>query len=111
MPMVEVAGKSFEVDEEGYLTNLADWNQDIAGYLAQEEKVELTDSHWEVINFLREYYEEYQIAPAVRVLTKAIAKKLGADKGNNKYLYELFPYGPAKQACKIAGLPKPTGCI
>jgi len=109
--MVEVAGKSFEVDEEGYLTNLADWNQDIAGYLAQEEKVELTDSHWEVINFLREYYEEYQIAPAVRVLTKAIAKKLGADKGNNKYLYELFPYGPAKQACKIAGLPKPTGCI
>jgi TusE/DsrC/DsvC family sulfur relay protein len=111
MPMVEVAGKSFEVDEEGYLTNLADWNQDIAGYLAQEEKVEMTDSHWEVVNFLREYYEEYQIAPAVRVLTKAIAKKLGADKGNNKYLYELFPYGPAKQACKIAGLPKPTGCI
>lgn len=111
MPMVEVAGKTFEVDEEGYLTNLADWNQDIAGYLAQEEKVEMTESHWEVVNFLREYYDEYQIAPAVRVLTKAIAKKLGADKGNNKYLYELFPYGPAKQACKIAGLPKPTGCI
>jgi tRNA 2-thiouridine synthesizing protein E len=109
--MVEVAGKTFEVDEEGYLTNLADWNQDIAGYLAQEEKVEMTESHWEVVNFLREYYDEYQIAPAVRVLTKAIAKKLGADKGNNKYLYELFPYGPAKQACKIAGLPKPTGCI
>lgn len=111
MPMVEVAGKSFEVDEEGYLTNLADWNVDIAGYLAGEEKVEMTDSHWEVVNFLREYYDEYQIAPAVRVLTKAISKKLGADKGNNKYLYELFPYGPAKQACKIAGLPKPTGCI
>ncbi len=111
MPMVEVAGKTFEVDEEGYLTNLADWNMDVAGYLAAEEKVEMTDSHWEVVNFLREYYDEYQIAPAVRVLTKAIAKKLGADKGNNKYLYELFPYGPAKQACKIAGLPKPTGCI
>lgn len=111
MPMVEVAGKTFEVDEEGYLTNLADWNKDIADYLAKEEKVEMTDSHWEVVNFLREYYEEYQIAPAVRVLTKAVAKKLGPDKGNNKYLYELFPYGPAKQACKIAGLPKPTGCI
>jgi tRNA 2-thiouridine synthesizing protein E len=109
--MVEVAGKTFEVDEEGYLTNLADWNKDIAEYLAKEEKVEMSDSHWEVVNFLREYYEEYQIAPAVRVLTKAVAKKLGADKGNNKYLYELFPYGPAKQACKIAGLPKPTGCI
>ena len=111
MPMVEVAGKTIEVDEEGYLTNLADWNKDVADYLAKEEKVEMSDSHWEVVNFLREYYEEYQIAPAVRVLTKAVAKKLGPDKGNNKYLYELFPYGPAKQACKIAGLPKPTGCI
>ncbi len=111
MPMVDVAGKSFEVDEEGYLVNLADWDENVAAYLAQEEKVEMTDSHWEVVNFLREYYSEYQIAPAIRVLTKAVAKKLGPDKGNNKYLYELFPYGPAKQACKIAGLPKPTGCI
>jgi tRNA 2-thiouridine synthesizing protein E len=111
MPMVEVAGKSFEVDEEGYLVNLADWDENIAGYLAQEEKVDMSESHWEVVNFLREYYAEYQIAPAIRVLTKAISKKLGPDKGNNKYLYELFPYGPAKQACKIAGLPKPTGCI
>jgi len=109
--MVDVAGKSFEVDEEGYLVNLADWDENVAAYLAQEEKVEMTDSHWEVVNFLREYYSEYQIAPAIRVLTKAVAKKLGPDKGNNKYLYELFPYGPAKQACKIAGLPKPTGCI
>ena len=111
MPTVEVAGKSFEVDEEGYLINLADWDEEIAKYLATEEKVEMTENHWEVVNFLREYYGEYQIAPAIRVLTKAIAKKLGPDKGNNKYLYELFPYGPAKQACKIAGLPKPTGCI
>jgi len=105
--MVEVAGKSIEVDEEGYLTNLADWNKEVADYLAKEEKVEMSDSHWEVVNFLREYYEEYQIAPAVRVLTKAVAKKLGPDKGNNKYLYELFPYGPAKQACKIAGMKRP----
>ncbi len=111
MPTVEVAGKSIEVDEEGYLVNLSDWDEQVADYLAKEEKVEMTQNHWEVVNFLREYYSEYQIAPAIRVLTKAIAKKLGPDKGNNKYLYELFPYGPAKQACKIAGLPKPTGCI
>lgn len=111
MPTVEIAGKSIEVDEEGYLVNLSDWDETVADYLAKEEKVEMTPHHWEVINFLREYYSEYQIAPAIRVLTKAIAKKLGPDKGNNKYLYELFPYGPAKQACKIAGLPKPTGCI
>ncbi len=75
--------------------------QGCGGYHGQGRRCELTENHWEVINFLREYYEEYQIAPAVRVLTKAIGKKLGKDKGNSKYLYELFPYGPAKQACKI----------
>jgi tRNA 2-thiouridine synthesizing protein E len=64
-----------------------------------------------VINFLREYFDEYKFAPAVRVLTKAIAKKLGNDKGNSRYLYSLFPYGPAKQGCRFAGLPKPTGCV
>jgi tRNA 2-thiouridine synthesizing protein E len=107
----ELNGKTYETDEEGYLINLGDWSEDVAGFLAQQEKVDMAQNHWEVVNFLREYYNEYQIAPAVRVLTKAIGKKLGADKGNSKYLYELFPYGPAKQACKIAGLPKPTGCI
>ena len=108
---IEVNGVTYETDEEGYLVNLADWNEDIAKTIAKTENVELTQSHWEVVNFLREYYNDYQIAPAVRVLTKAIGKKLGPEKGNSKYLYELFPYGPAKQACKIAGLPKPTGCI
>ena len=108
---LEVNGVSIETDEEGFLVNLTDWNPDVAAELAKGESIEMTDQHWEVINFLREYYDEYQIAPAVRVLTKAIGKKLGPDKGNSKYLYDLFPYGPGKQACKIAGLPKPTGCI
>ena len=111
MGSIELNGKSLETDEEGYLINLTDWTEDIAKYLADQENVDLGENHWEVINFLREYYNEFQIAPAVRVLTKAIGKKLGADKGNSQYLYELFPYGPAKQACKIAGLPKPTGCV
>lgn len=108
---LDVGGQSIATDEEGYLENRDDWNMDIAKAIAVAEGLEMTDSHWEVVNFLREYYEEYQIAPAVRVLTKAIGKKLGKDKGNSKYLYELFPYGPAKQACKYAGLPKPTGCV
>lgn len=108
---LEVEGKSYETDEEGYLANLSDWNPSLAEAMANADDAELTENHWEVINFLREYYEEYQVAPAVRVLTKAIGKKLGKDKGNSKYLYELFPYGPAKQACKYAGLPKPTGCV
>ena len=108
---IEVNGKSLEVDEEGYLANLSEWEPAVAEVMAKDEGLELSDDHWEIINFLREYYEEYQIAPAVRVLTKAVGKKLGKDKGNSKYLYELFPYGPGKQACKLAGLPKPTGCV
>ncbi len=108
---IEVNGKVLETDEEGYLANLNEWEPEVANVMAKLDDAELNENHWEVINFLREYYEEYQIAPAVRVLTKAIGKKLGKDKGNSKYLYELFPYGPGKQACKYAGLPKPTGCV
>ena len=109
--MIEINGKQLEVDEEGYLSNLSDWEKDVATVMAKEDGIDLSEDHWEIINCLREYYEEYQIAPAVRVLTKAVGKKLGKDKGNSKYLYELFPYGPGKQACKFAGLPKPTGCV
>ncbi len=111
MATIDVNGTAVEVDEEGYLVDLGSWTPEIGGVMAELDDCPLSENHWEVINFLREYYDEYQIAPAVRVLTKAIGKKLGKDKGNSKYLYELFPYGPAKQACKYAGLPKPTGCV
>ena len=107
--MADILGAA--VDEEGFLVNLGDWTKEIAEEMAKGDDVELSDEHWEVIHFLRDYYEEYQIAPAVRVLTKAIGKKMGKDKGNSKYLYSLFPYGPGKQGCRFAGLPKPTGCI
>lgn len=104
-------GQDIEADEEGYIIDLNIWNEELAQQIADAEKIEMSEEHWEVVNFLREYYEEYQIAPAIRVLVKAVGKRLGKEKGNNKYLYKLFPYGPAKQACKIAGLPKPTGCV
>ena len=107
----EVSGMTVETDEEGYITDISQWNPELAAQIAASENVDMGDDAWEVVNFLRDYYEEYQIAPAVRVLTKAIKKSLGPEKGTSKYLYVLFPYGPAKQACKIAGLPKPTGCI
>lgn len=109
--MYQLNGKTIEHDEEGYIANLDDWSEELANKIAEDEELQMTEEHWEVIKFLRDYYQEYQIAPAIRVLTKAIGKRLGQDKGSNKYLYELFPYGPAKQACKIAGLPKPTGCV
>jgi len=106
-----VDGKTVPADEEGYITNLGDWSPELAEVIAKEEGIDMDDERWEVVNFLRDYYDEYQIAPAVRVLIKALKKTMGPEKGNNKYMYELFPYGPAKQACKIAGLPKPTGCV
>ncbi len=107
----ELNGKVIEHDEEGYIVDIGQWSEELANLIARQEDIEMNDEHWEVINFLREYYHEYQIAPAIRVLIKAMKKAFGEDKGNNKYMYNLFPYGPAKQACKIAGLPKPTGCI
>ena len=107
----QVNGHTIEHDEEGYITTLSDWSVELANEIAKTENIDMNDEHWEVVNFLRDYYDEYQIAPAVRVLIKSVKKSMGPEKGNNKYMYELFPYGPAKQACKIAGLPKPTGCV
>lgn len=111
MPTIDFKGKQIEVDEDGYLVNLDDWNEELANYLAEMEEVQMTDAHWEVVNFLRNYYKQYQIAPMIKILVKEIGKVMGPEKGNTKYLYELYPGGPAKQACKIAGLPKPTGCV
>ena len=104
-------GTTVPADEEGYLIDINVWSKALAGLIARDENIEMNDDHWEVVNFLRDYYEEYQIAPTIRVLKMAVKKSLGEDKGTSKYLYKLFPYGPAKQACKIAGLPKPTGCL
>jgi len=111
MGAYQVNGTVAEHDEEGYLTDIAVWNPELAELIAKSENIDMTQDHWEVVNFLREYYEEYQIAPAVRILVKEMTKKFGKEKGDQKALYALFPYGPAKQACKIAGLPKPTGCV
>jgi len=113
MPSFELNGKTYETDEDGYLTNIEDWNEDVARYLAKSVGIEeLTKDHWDVIHFLKDYYTEYKIAPMIKILTKAMAQKMGKDRKEvSKYLYDLFPGGPAKDACKIAGLPKPTGCV
>ncbi len=108
---LEINGKRYETDPEGYLTDLNAWTPDLARAMANNEGITLTDEHWEVIRFLREYYREYGIAPSVRMLVRTIGERLGQDKAKSYYLYQLFPEGPAKQACKYAGLPKPTGCV
>ena len=104
-------GKQISHDQEGFLTDIRDWTPDLAGLIAKGEAIEMTPAHWEVVNFLRDYYGEYQIAPAARILAKEMTKKYGKEKGDAKYLDGLFPGGAAKQGCKIAGLPKPTGCV
>jgi len=111
MATLDFGGKQIEIDEDGYLVNLDDWTKELGEIMAKQDDMQLTDSHWEVINFLRDYYAKYQIAPMIKILVKEIAKVMGPEKGNTKYLYELFPDGPAKQACRYAGLPKPTGCV
>ena len=109
--MIEFEGKEFLTDKHNYLANLDDWSIGLAHHIAELENIEMTDSHWEVVHFVREFYLEYKTSPAMRLLVKSMAKKLGVDKGNSKYLFKLFPKGPAKQATRIAGLPKPAKCL
>jgi tRNA 2-thiouridine synthesizing protein E len=109
--MLEINGKQIETDAQGYLKNVDDWSRDIVPLLAQDEGIELSEAHWEVIIFVREFYLEFNTSPAIRMLVKAMAKKYGEEKGSSRYLYKLFIKGPAKQATKLAGLPKPVKCI
>ena len=105
MPMRDFAGTQVEVDEDGFIADPQVWNDTIAGILAGDEEVEtLTEDHWKVVKYIREYYLKFGIAPMIRKLCKESGYDLGT-------IYELFPSGPAKGACKIAGLPKPTGCV
>ena len=103
--------EQIQTDDNGYLKNWHDWTVDLVPLLAKKESIELTDAHWEVILFVRDFYLEYKTSPAIRALVKAMEKKFGVEKGNSRYLYKLFPDGPAKQATKLAGLPKPVKCI
>lgn len=99
------------LDEEGYLLNLDDWSSELAHHLARQEDIELTDAHWEIITLLRNFYQEFEVSPAMRPLIKAVSKQLGAEKGRSIYLMTLFPGSPPKLAAKIAGLPKPANCL
>ena len=100
-----VQNLSIDVDGDGFLRNPEIWNEDIARKLAEDDSTgELNEKHWAVINYIRAYYKETEMAPMVRKVCQNSGLRL-------KELYELFPLGPAKGACKIAGLPKPDGCV
>jgi len=97
--------------DEGFLVDLNDWNEDVALQISKLNELELTPLHWEILFFIRHYYQAFKHLPNARVFTKAIKKEFGEDKGNSRYLHKLFPQGPLKYACKIAGLPKPPTCL
>lgn len=100
-----------EVDKDGFLINLNDWSVEVATQLAATEGIELTEAHWEIVHALREFYNEFDLSPAMRPLTRYLKEKLGEDKAKSIYLLTLFPGSPAKLAAKIAGLPRPENCL
>ena len=105
MPDFKVGDTTLEIDEDGFIQEPDKWNEDVAKALAETEGVSaMGDDHWKLVNFLRDYYMQFGVAPMIRKLCKGTGFKLN-------YVYELFPSGPAKGACKVAGLPKPTGCV
>jgi len=105
MATLTLGGKDVEIDEDGFIQDPEIWNEDVAKDLAKTEGVEsMGEDHWKLVHYLRDYYLKFGIAPMIRKL----CKETGFDL---KYVYEMFPSGPAKGACKVAGLPKPTGCV
>lgn len=106
-----VGGVELETTADGFLCNAELWNEQVAEALARQNDIEISAAHWEILCFIRDYYFQYQHLPNARMFAAAIRKKLGDDKANSRYLQKLFPDGPLKYACKLAGLPKPPTCL
>ncbi|MDR2492410.1 MAG: TusE/DsrC/DsvC family sulfur relay protein [Coriobacteriales bacterium] len=104
MSELVVGDRHLLLDEDGFLDDATQWDEEVAHKLAELEEIELTEEHWKIINYLRDYYQEFNVAPMVRKMLKDTGK-------SQSEIYELFPSGPGKGACKIAGLMKPTGCV
>jgi tRNA 2-thiouridine synthesizing protein E len=113
MAFIEFKGQKIEVDDEGYIQDLSKWSPELAEFLAEKDELKLTDVHWKLIELVRDYFKENQVAPPVRLLAKKTAElcNLKDHKEGNKRMYELFPDGPALMLVRYAGLSKPTGCV
>lgn len=108
---LQVGTRRIELDDEGFLRDLADWDLEVAAALAEAEGLELTAERLEILQLLRQFYAHFQLSPAMRPLVKYVGQQLGADKGKSIYLLQLFPGSPAKLGSKLAGLPKPDNCL
>ncbi len=105
MPTIEIEGKIFEVDGDGFLTHPETWNHNVAELIALYDGIpELTKEHWAIVNVIRRHFEEKGTAPMIRIICQETGLRL-------RDVYELFPLGPARGACRVAGLPKPDGCV
>ncbi len=111
MSKLLVDGKLICLDQDDCLLNLSDWTPEVAAALALKEGIVLTQAHWEIIQLVRQFYQQFELAPANRALVKYIAQELGPEKGNSLYLNPLFAGKPAKLAARLAGLPKPANCF
>ncbi len=100
-----------ELTEQGFLVNIYDWNESVGEQLATLNGITLTPAHWEIVLFMRDYYIQFNYLPNTRIFVKAVANRFGVEKGNSRYLQNLFPESPLKYACKLAGLPKPPTCL
>lgn len=103
--------RTIALDKEGYLKQLADWDESVAEAIAVTEGIQLGEQHWQILNLVRQFHQQFEHSPAMRILVKYVRQQLGEEKGNSIYLMQLFPQSPAKLAAKIAGLPRPTNCL
>lgn len=111
MSEIIVAGQGYELNEYGYLVDRSCWNKEIANALASKEDIQLTDEHWLVIYFLRDFYQAYEVIPPLRIFIKNLKEAHGTELANSLKLHQLFPESPLKYACMIAGIPKPKHCM
>lgn len=107
--IVDSEGRSLLIDSEGYLVDPDSWDESAAKLLATSEQVELEKEHWQVIDFMRRYYDDHHVAADARFVIKFMAEELGLGRQARNQLFKLFPYGYVQQACKIAGMKRPRG--
>ncbi len=108
---LDVTGLQLTTTDQGFLCDSSQWSEQVALALARRESLILTDQHWPILHFIRNYYQQYKHLPNARMFVAALRKQFGEEVGNSRYLQQLFPQGPLKYACKIAGLPKPPNCL
>jgi tRNA 2-thiouridine synthesizing protein E len=108
---LQLPDRCLDLDDDGFLRHIDDWDEHVAAALAAQDEVDLSDEHWAIIYYVREYYAQHGSIPIMRVLAKAIARDLGEERGRSRYLYRLFKQGPVRQASRYGGLPKPPSCI